>query len=104
MKIAIYGAGTYGQRLYGYLKQTGFCDVIVWFDRNYEQLCEMGFDVKNPESITDYQFDGIIIANMFSKSRRQIEDFIKQKSDCQIYGIDEKAIFSKEYLAGFGLI
>lgn len=104
MKIAIYGAGTYGQRLYGYLNQTGFCDVIVWFDRNYEQLCEMGFDVKNPESITDYQFDGIIIANMFSKSRRQIEDFIKQKSDCQIYEIDEKAIFSKEYLAGFGLI
>ena len=104
MKIAIYGAGTYGQRIYGYLKQTGFCEVVAWFDRNYEQLCKMGFDVNSPDSIIEYKFDGIIIANMFSKSRKQITEFIKKKIECKIFEIDENIIFSKEYLAGFGLL
>lgn len=104
MKIAIYGAGTYGQHLYKCISQKNFCEIIVWFDRNFEQLTKIGLDVKNPDTISDYEFDGIIVANMFSNSRKQIVDFIKQKKICEIYQLDESIIFSKEYLEGFGLI
>ncbi|MCR4933664.1 MAG: glycosyltransferase [Lachnospiraceae bacterium] len=103
MKIAIYGAGTYGQRLYSYIRQTGFCEVIAWFDRNYEELKEQGFDVKSPEDINKYQYDGIIIANLFYESRQQIRKTIKEKTDTKIFEIDTEFIFSKESLSGFGL-
>lgn len=40
--IVLYGAGTYGQRLYCYLEKTGFCRVVLWVDRNYAELQENG--------------------------------------------------------------
>lgn len=103
MKIAIYGAGTYGQRIFSYLKQTNFCEVVVWFDCNYEELNRQGFDVKNPEDIDKYQYEGIIIANMFYRSRQQIKNFINKKVNTKIFEIEENFIFSEESLMGFGL-
>ncbi|MBR5356679.1 MAG: glycosyltransferase, partial [Lachnospiraceae bacterium] len=103
MKVAIYGAGTYGQRLYSYIRQTGFCEVAAWFDRNYEELKEQGFDVKSPEEINKYQYDGIIIANMFYESRQQIRKTIRKKTDTKIFEIDKEFIFSDESLSGLGL-
>ena len=104
MKIAIYGAGTYGQRLYKYLLETKYCDVVAWYDRNYIELSKMGLDVMNPDTIDNLECDGIIIANMFSNSRKAISDFIKSKTDIKIYEIDERVISSDEYLIGFGLV
>jgi glycosyltransferase involved in cell wall biosynthesis len=103
MKVAIYGAGTYGQRLYSYITQTGFCEVVAWFDRNYEEYKKQGLDVCNPEEINKYQFDGIIIANMFFDSRQQIKKSIMEKTYTKIFELENDFIFSKKSLNGFGL-
>jgi len=103
MKIAIYGAGIYGRRLYNYLSESKFCEVVAWFDRDYEGLVKQGLKVLNPESINEYQFEGIIIANMFENSRKQIRDFIQTKTDCQVFEIEKDVIFSEETMIKFGL-
>ena len=30
--IVLYGAGAHGQRLYYYIKKTGFCSIAAWVD------------------------------------------------------------------------
>lgn len=102
-RIAIYGAGTYGQRLYKFIKETGFCQVVAWFDMNYEYLNSLGLEVRSPETIADIDCDGVLIANMSANSRKAIREFILSKKKCAIYEIDEGFIFSKECLSKLGI-
>ena len=104
MKIAIYGAGTYGRRLYSYISRTGFCEIIAWYDRNYSELISQGLDVKNPDEISGLSCDVIIIANMFESSRQQIRGYIESQTNVRVIEIDKDFIFSDESLKGFGLI
>ena len=104
MKIAIYGAGTYGRRLYSYISRTGFCEIIAWYDRNYSELISQGLDVKNPDEISGLSCDVIIIANMFESSRQQIRGYIESRTNVRVIEIDKDFIFDDESLKGFGLI
>ena len=70
---------------------------------NYEELNKQGFAVNNPEEIDKHQYEGIIIANMFYRSRQQIKNFINKKVNTKIFEIEENFIFSEESLMGFGL-
>lgn len=103
MRVAIYGAGTFGQRLCRYLKESGRCEVVAWYDRNYKELRKQGFDVVNPELITECVCDGIILANMFNNSRKKIRHYIEGKTAIKIFDINKEFIFSEESLNGFGL-
>ena len=62
-RIVLYGAGAYGQRIYHFLKKTGFCSVAAWVDRNYKELGRMGLLVESPEVIPGVSYDAIVIAN-----------------------------------------
>ena len=102
--IVLYGAGTYGQRLYTYLQKTGFCKVVAWVDRNFEELRKSGLDVVEPAVIAEMQYDAIVIANTFEKSRRGLHNELIQKySSEKVYLIDTELIFSRETLRAFGL-
>lgn len=103
--IVLYGAGTYGQRLYRYLKRTGFCQIVLWLDRNYLELQKMGLDVENPSELETSECDIVVIANTYEKSRKVLyEELTERYSSKRIYMIDENLIFSMETRKAFGLI
>ena len=60
--IAIYGAGTLGQHLYRKLNARKYCNIIGWVDPDYMELQKHGLNVNNPESLSMFEFDFILIA------------------------------------------
>ena len=104
-RIILYGAGTFGQRLYAYLKRSGFCQVAAWVDRNYLQLQEMGLSVEAPTVLPEKEYDAIVIANMFWKSREALyRELCKKYTGREVYMIDEELIFSQDTMRAFGLV
>ena len=103
--IILYGAGTYGQRLYQYLKKSRFCSVSAWVDRNYIQLSERGFEEVNPLVIPKKKCNVIVIANTYKKSRTLLyQELCEKYPEKRIYTIDEKCIFTQETMRAFGLM
>lgn len=94
-RIVIYGAGTYGQRLYRYLTRANFCGVAAMADRNYGELQRQGLPVISPEEIGNYEYDSIVIAISFAKTRDMVLKELKGKyPKSQVYAIDEELIKS----------
>ena len=103
-RIILYCAGTYGQRLYQYLKKTGFCEIIAWVDQNYEELSRQGLFVESPEVIQERSYDAIVIANMFGKVRKEIcRDLSNRYHDSNVYMPDDELIASEDTAKAFGL-
>lgn len=103
-KIVLYCAGTYGQRLYQYLKKTAFCQVTAWVDRNYLQLQDMGLPVENPEVLQERDYDAIVIANMFARSRKALYNELAFRYPHEkIHMLDEALIIEPETMRAFGL-
>lgn len=103
--IVLYGAGTYGQRLYCYLEKTGFCRVVLWVDRNYVELQKMGLDVENPSKLQESECNIVVIANTYERSRKELYRELSGKYPTkQICVIDEQLIFSIETRKAFGLV
>lgn len=104
MNIVLYGAGTYGQRLYRYLERTGFCNVVTWVDRNYLQFQKMGLPVESPEMVAQAEYDAIVVANTYEKSRKSLyQNLIQKYPEEKVHLIDEECIFSREALRAFRL-
>lgn len=104
-RLALYCAGTYGQRLYNYIKVSGIADVVVWVDQNYVELQRIGLPVVSPEELCNKEFEGIVIATMFARSRKAIFDYITSLSlDVPIGVIDEHYLKSKEVVSGFRIM
>ena len=73
-------------------------------DRNFEELRKAGLDVVEPAVIAEMQYDAIVIANTFEKSRRGLYNELIQKYPSEkVYLIDTELIFSRETLRAFGL-
>lgn len=95
-RIVIYGAGTYGQRLYHYLKRTDFCTVTAMADRNYRELQKQGLPVISPDRIIDYEYDSIVVAISFAKTREIVLHDLKERyPQSNIYIINEELIKNK---------
>ncbi len=103
--IILYGMGTYGQRLYHYLKKTGFCNVVLAADRNYRELRRQGIPVESPERMETYECDGIVVASSFASMRRAIyADLIRKFPQEKVHVMDEGLIKSEEIAKMFGLV
>ena len=103
-RIILYGAGTYGQRLYHYLNETGFCQVAAWVDRNYMQFQAMNLPVEGPEVIPETEYDAIVLAMVFAAPRNRLyRELIRKYPKDKICPPDEKLIFSQEARWAFGL-
>lgn len=104
-RIIIYGAGTYGQRLHNYLDRTGFCSVEALVDRNYIELNKQGIPAVSPEKISGYNYDAIVIASSFAKTRNTIyRDLIAVFPKEKVHVMDESLIKSKDTLKAFSLL
>ncbi len=102
--IILYGAGTYGQRLYNYIKKTQFCKVVLWLDRNYAELKKMGLNVNDPVRMKDSNCNTVVIANTYAKSRISLYSELKELYPLKkIYMIDEDEIFSEQTIKAFEL-
>lgn len=103
--IVIYGMGTYGQRLYSFLKRTGFCNVLMCADRNYIELCKQGLCVNSPEEICKCDYDAIVVASSFAKARTSIyNDLISHFPKEKVHIMDVDLIKSDSTLKAFGLM
>ncbi len=102
--IILYGAGTYGQRLYGFLQRTGFCRVAAWVDRNHIQLKEMGLPVESPSVIAGRTCDGIVIVNTYQRSRELLyRELVIKYPERKVHMLDRELVFSAETMEAFGL-
>lgn len=102
--IVLYGMGTYGQRLYRFMKETGICNVVALADRNYKELSNQGLPVQAPDSLMDLEYDAIVVASSFAKARTAIyRDLVEMYPRKKVHVMDEKLIKSDKTLRAFGL-
>jgi len=78
-RIILYGAGTYGQRLYQVLQRTSFVQVIGWSDRNAPALREIGLPVVPPEAIEDMPAEDVVIAISIGGARLGAQRELQQR-------------------------
>ena len=103
--MILYGAGTYGQRLYHYLKRTGFCKVVLWIDRDYTELQKMGLEVDEPSKLKESECSIVVIANTYERSRKELYNELSEKYPSKLVCmIDEQIIFSVETREALGLV
>lgn len=62
MKIAVYGAGLFGQTVRQYCMDSGIVTVSGWFDRAYELYNRQDDPVRAPEDVINMDFDMMVIA------------------------------------------
>lgn len=60
--IVLYGAGDAGKDFYKQFTESGYCNVKLWVDKNYEILREKGMNVSPVSDMKDYMYDYIVIA------------------------------------------
>ncbi len=60
--VILYGAGHIGKLFYYQLKQTKYCQLIAWLDRNKHGNTDYGFDIEMPDAIQQKEFDYVVIA------------------------------------------
>lgn len=103
-KIVIYGAGTFGQHLYGYLHDNGFCEVVLWADRKEREYRKMGLNVSAPEAIRNSTFDYIAVAIMGYGAMTAVRnELAAEYGEQRVAVLDEQLIMSDETYRAFGL-
>lgn len=60
--VAVYSAGTFGQQIMNRLKERRDCEVAAWVDDDYWEYRRCCMDVDPVESLTDVDYDYILIA------------------------------------------
>lgn len=104
-EVILYGMGLYGQRLYAYLKESGFCKVVACADRNYKELCRQGLQVIPPEEIVNIACNIVVVAVSFAKVRVEICNELRKKyPEKKVYVMDERLVLSNESMQRFGII
>ncbi|MDE6568603.1 MAG: glycosyltransferase [Lachnospiraceae bacterium] len=61
-KIILYGAGKVGTDYYNFLKESHYCYLAGWVDKEYQKLKETGKEVSSLDTINDMQYDMVLIA------------------------------------------
>lgn len=88
-KVAIYGAGHWGNMYHGNLRCRGYCNVVGWFDKNAHKInreMELPFFVRKVEDLKEIEYDYILVAVDKKELALQI------KKELQDMGIAEEKI------------
>lgn len=105
MRIVLYGAGIYGQRLYEYIKKTNFCESVLWVDGNYMVFQKMGLDVVPPNNIQIEMIDQIVVALSYAEPRTALYyELVEKYGSEKISVIDESVVFSTDTKRAFGIL
>ena len=63
-RVAIYNAGTFGQQLVNRFTESKHCTIVKWIDDDYWEYRRCCLDVDSVESITEAEFDYVLIATV----------------------------------------
>lgn len=69
-KIALYGAGVFGEEIYNKLGRK--FEIIRWVDREFQYYQERGKDVWDPAILPEMEFDWLIVAITHPKTARKV--------------------------------
>lgn len=63
-RIVIYNAGTFGQQLVNRFNESSHCRIVKWIDDDFWEYRRCGLDVDSVESVSEIDFDYILIATL----------------------------------------
>lgn len=86
-KVIVYGAGKVGRDIYSQLSYDSKIEVVLWTDRNWEDLQAQHPKIEETERILSCQFDTLLIAVRDGLMAEKIKESIMKK-----YGISSKKI------------
>lgn len=87
-KLAVYGAGTFGQQLVRRLKNENKCTITTWVDDDYWEYRRCCMDVDPVEQICKVEYDAIVIALIDPVQIGKIKHLLYD------YGVEEKMIIT----------
>lgn len=87
-KLAVYGAGTFGQQLVRRLKNENQCTITTWVDDDYWEYRRCCMDVDPIEQICKVGYDAIVIALIDPVQIERIKHLLYD------YGVEEKMIIT----------
>ena len=70
--VVIYSAGTFGQQIVSRIKESKYCNVVLWTDDDYWEYRRCILDVDPVEKITQTSYDYVLIAT--------VDAFVAQKA------------------------
>lgn len=77
MRVAVYGAGMFGQVIENYCRCSKDLSVAAWFDRRYDMYIRQGLPVKSSSDVMNTDFDVLVIAILnVSLAERIKEDYV----------------------------
>lgn len=62
--VVIYNAGTFGQQLVIRFNESRHCQIVKWIDDDFWEYRRCGLDVDSVESISESEFDYVLIATL----------------------------------------
>lgn len=77
-KIILYGAGKVGTDYYHFLKESHYCHLAGWVDKDYRKLRGMGKEVAALETVNEVQYDFILIAHANKETTNMIMDDLQE--------------------------
>lgn len=104
-RIIVYGAGVWGFRLYGTLKENEEYEVVAFVDKNYENLKTDEINVVSPEDIDNYVYDAIIITVSYARVQKEILKSLEKRFPSRlIYVPNKDDVLSDKTMYAFGLL
>ena len=88
-KIVLYGASECGYDFYRQIVSTGYCEIVLWVDRQYEWWRYMGLPVEPPEKLCDVNYDVVVS----TAEREAVHQSIVE--DMMVMGVAEETVFWK---------
>lgn len=77
-KIILYGAGNVGKAYYMQIKQSGYCEIVAWVDKNIDYVEGIDCCILRPHKVVNKNCDYIIIAIESQYVCNKVyEDYIK---------------------------
>lgn len=74
--IVLYAAGGVGKAYYQQIKITGYCNVLLWVDKDYATYQKEGMPVYPPERIKNVPYDYILIAINNEKIAGSVKEYL----------------------------
>ena len=74
-RVIVYSAGTFGQQLVNRINESRHCAIVKWIDDDYWEYRRCCLDVDSVESITETDFDYVLIATVDP----DVADSVKQR-------------------------
>ncbi len=103
-RVVVYGMGLYGQRVYRFLRDTGYCRVVAAVDRDFKEISGEEFEVLSPECIKESEFDAVIVTLSYADARKSATGFLRTLCpEHKIHTIDPDIAADPEILRSLGL-